>query len=371
MPQQQRLEFGDSTPHKRETPKDPSMNEPLRISVQTQDRKIYRKDKLTAALCEAARQDRDLVVDFLPEGSCAEQLGLYRLLDEFCELLTYDRSRVTIRTANMLEYHPQYKILRCPEFWYEIQQVQEWHRSNLIDTGINPVRHFGCFVSRTTWARLWISSYLNRYHPEKTLQTYHYDRQRQNYNGNGYVGLDDLFKFDCDIIPECAKFLTTCPRTVDLDFLQTADTSQSIFQHPGSYYPIQVPANLNLINFYHDIFVDIVTEPNISGNNFLVTEKLWRCIIARRPFMVLATGNYLYNLRKLGFRTFGGWWSEDYDGQTDQTRISMMLKLIDEIAQHSLADCGRILNEMSVVLDHNLKTFMSLDLEKLRSVFYV
>lgn len=346
-----------------------NMIDPLTISVQTQDRKIYRKDRLAAALCQAAQEDRDLVIDFAPEGSCAEQLGLYRLLDEFCNRLAYDRARVTVRTANMLESHTDYRIVRCPEYWYEIQQVQDYHRSYLVDTGLAPTRHFGCFVSRTTWARLWVAAWLDLHHKDRTLQTYHYDRHRQNYNGNGYVGLDDLFQFDCDIIPECAQFLTNCPRTIDLDFLQHTDTSQSIFQHEGSYYPIQVPANLNLINFYHDIFVDIVSEPNIMGQNFLVTEKLWRCIVARRPFIVLGTGSYLYNLRKLGFRTFGQWWSEDYDGQIGQTRIGMMIKVMDEIAQWNKEKIADVLKEMQPILKHNYEGFMQLDTKRIGKIF--
>lgn len=345
------------------------MNDPLTISVQTQDRKIYRKDRLTAALCQAARDNKDLVIDFGPEGSCAEQLGLYRLLDEFCGHLSYDRSRVTIRTANMLESHSHYHIVRCSEYWYEIQQVQDWHQRHPVDTGMIPTRHFGCFVSRSTWARLWISTYLNLHHQDSTLQTYHYDRHRENYNGNGYVGLDDLFQFDCDVIPECAQFLTNCPRTIDLDFLQHADTGQSIFQHAGSYYPIQVPANLNLINFYHDIFVDIVAEPNIMGRNFLVTEKLWRCVIARRPFIVLGTGSYLYNLRKLGFQTFGQWWSEDYDGQLCQTRIGMMIEILDEIAKWDTEKISDVLKEMQPILEHNHEVFMQLDTERIGKIF--
>lgn len=345
------------------------MTSPLTISVQTQDRKIYRKDRLIASLYQAAHENLNFVIDFSPEGSCAEQLGLYRILDEFCNQLAYNRSRVTIRTANMLESHPHYKIVRCPTYWYEIPQVQKWHQSNPVNTGISPTRHFGCFVSRTTWARLWLSTYLNLHHRSRSLQTYHYDRQRENYNGNGYVGLDDLFQFGCDIIPECAKFLTTCPRVIDLEVLQTADTSQSLFQHPGSYYPIQVPANLNLINFYHDIFVDVVTEPNLMGNNFLVTEKLWRCIIARRPFIVLGPADYLYNLRKLGFDTFYNYWSEDYDGQNGQTRISMILKIVNDVATWDLKKCSDTLTNMENILDHNYQTFMNLDINKLTKIF--
>jgi hypothetical protein len=345
------------------------MSKSITIHVQTQDRKIYRKDLLVNALLTAINADKDLIIDFFPEGSCAHQLGLYRMLDELCRIHNYNGSRITIRTANLLENHDVYQIVKCANYWYEVDEIHNWLLDNPIDTGITPNKNFGCFVSRTTWARLWVSTYLDKHYANKTLQTYHYDRTRENYNGNGYVGLDDLFKFNCNIIPDCANFLMTCPRTIDLDFLKTADTSTSMFQHKDSYYPIQVPANLNLLKFYKNIFVDIVVEPNTAGNNFLVTEKLWRCIIARRPFIVLGPANYIYNLRKLGFDTFYNYWSEDYDGQIGQTRISMMLKLIDQIATWDLEKCSNTLTNMKKILDHNYQTFMNLNINDVEKIF--
>jgi len=345
------------------------MNTCLPISVQTQDRKIYRKDRLVAAFFQAREQNKNLEIDFYPEGSCATSLRLYEILDELCEKYNFDKSRITIKTANLLEQHDHYRIVCVPSYWYEIREIQAWVTKNSIDTGIMPTRHFGCFVSRSTWSRLWVSTYLNKHHADKTLQTYHYDRTRQNYNGNGYVGLDDLFQFGCNIIPDCANFLTTCPRTIDLDFLKTYKNAKSLFQHGDSYYPIQVPANMNLLNYYHDIFVDIVTEPNVMGTNFLVTEKLWRCIVARRPFIVLGTANYLHNLRKLGFDTFYQYWDESYDGQIGQTRIGHMLEVIDRLATWDTEQCSQTLNRMQPILDHNLQVFKSLDYNKLAKVF--
>lgn len=341
----------------------------LSIHVQTLDRKIYRKDHLAFRLLEAKYQDRDIEIDFVPEGSCAEALGLYRLLDEFCSTYGYDPARISIRTANLLEQHDRYRVVTQPSYWYEIQQIQHWLAEHPVTAGGVPRYHFGCFVSRSTWARLWISAYLDRHHASRTVQTYHYDRHRENYNGNGHVGLDDLFRFDCDIIPTCAEFLVTCPRTIDLDFLKQFDTTGSLFQHTNSYYPIQVPANLNLLQYYPDIFVDIVTEPNVSGRNFLVTEKLWRCIVARRPFMVLAANDYLWHLTRLGFRTFGQYWDESYDGQNHQTRIQAMLSVIDSLALHPLAELQDMLHDMQEILEHNYQTFLALDQRTIEQAF--
>jgi len=161
------------------------MKNNLRISVQTQDRKIYRKDRLVAAFFEAKSQNQDLEIDFGPEGSCATALRLYEILDELCEKNSFDKSKICIRTANLLEHHDHYRVERCADYWYEIPQIQEWVGEHSLNIRNNPTKHFSCFISRSTWARLWVSTYLDKKHADKTLQTYHYDRTRQNYNGNG------------------------------------------------------------------------------------------------------------------------------------------------------------------------------------------
>ena len=208
------------------------------------------------------------------------------------------------------------------------------------------------------------------FHQNKTLQTYHYDRKRENYNANGYVGLDDLVTRGCALVSDAAEFISYCPRTLDIDHLQDLENCKdSIFQHENSYYPIQHPSNLNLLQYYKDIFVDVVCEPNISGNCFLVTEKLWRCILARRPFIVVSNMHYLQNLKLLGFKTFSEYWSEEYDNYGDHDRILQIQDLINDISEYSLPRLSLLLDDMKPILEHNLTTFLSLTPEKILEVF--
>lgn len=330
------------------------------ISVQTLDRKIWRKDLLLVYLHECDSTNVDVLIDFNPEGSCAEYLGLYRLLDEFCDLTGYNKSRITIKTANMVEHHDEYVVSKEPSYWYEVNKIQNWLVDKTLKVDYTPTKHFANFSSRSNWFRLWIATILDTHYRDKTLQTYHYDTEKENYNANGYIGVDDLFRYRCDLIPEAVRFLQSCPRIIDLEFLKKADTTNSLFQHPNSYYPIQHPSNLNLLQYYNDIFVDIVVESNISGNCFLVTEKLWRCILAHRPFIVVSNVDYLKNLRRLGFKTFDVWWSEEYDMYGNKNRIKKIEKLLATLAGLTTKDLERILNEMREVLEHNYKIFNAL-----------
>lgn len=339
------------------------------LSVQTLDRKIWRRDQVLRYLFQCRDQNTNAILDYGPEGSCSEALGMYRLLDFFCDETGYKKSRITIRTGNMLEAHPDYNIVRASSYWYEVREHKKWLAKNKIDVTNNITKHFANFTSRSNWARLWLATIINTKFSNISLQTYHYDRNRENYNYNGYVGLDDLFKFGCNVIPAAAEFLTACPKTIDLEFLKVCDKSESIFQHENSYYPIQYPANLNLLQFYSSIFVDVYAEPNVSGNCFLVTEKTWRPMLACRPFIVLSNVGFLENLRKLGFKTFNDFWDEGYDDYSDGERILQIESLLESIAAWPIEKCQQLLVEMGPILEHNYRVFTTLTTKKIAEVF--
>lgn len=337
------------------------------IHVQTLDRKIWRKDLLLVYLYDCCRNNTDAVIDFSPEGSCCESLGLYKLFDEFCNNTGYTKNRITIKTANMIEKHDEYVISKQPSYWYEIREIQQWLKNKNLDITYIPTKHFANFSSRSNWYRLWVATLLHTYYKEKTIQTYHYDPNKENYNANGYVGVDDLFRYGCDLINETVNFLQECPKTIDIEYLQNLENCKnSVFQYKNSYYPIQHPSNLNLLQYYNDIFVDIVCEPNISGNCFLVTEKLWRAVVAHRPFIIVSNANYLKNLQKLGFKTFNNWWSEEYDMYGDSTRICKIQSLLLNISRWNETTLHKILREMDATLAHNFQVFLSLSHEKIK-----
>jgi hypothetical protein len=340
------------------------------IHVQTLDRKIWRKDLLAVYLHDCYNKNIDVIIDFYPEGSCAEFLRLYQLLDKFCADTGYAKNRITIKTANMLEAHSEYNIDKQPNYWYEVNEIQNWLKDKTLDIKYAPTKHFANFSSRSNWVRLWIATILDTYYKDKILQTYHYDPRRENYNANGYIGVDDLFRYGCDLIAEAAKFLQSCPRTLDIEYLRDLDNSKnSVYQHENSYYPIQHPSNLNLLQYYRDIFVDVVVEPNVSGKCFLVTEKLWRAILAKRPFIVVSNPNYLNNLKRLGFKTFDNYWDEEYDIHKEVNRIDKIKLILQEISSWALDELSNKLQDMESDLDHNLTVFKELTHDKINTTF--
>jgi hypothetical protein len=343
------------------------------INIQTLDRKIWRKDLLLVYLHECNNKNIPAVVSLHPEGPCATAMGLYQLFDEFCRTTGYPKQWITLETGNLIEQHAEYVILRNPEYWYEIKKINRRINNGefIVEFSSSPSKHFGNFVSRGNWFRLWIATILDKKYSAKSVQTYHYDPTKENYNANGYVGVDDLFRFGCDIIPDSVNFLQSCPRTLDLEYLQNLkNIDNTQFHHLDSYYPIQYPTNLNLIHYYYDIFVDIVTETVFSQDSFFVSEKTWRPIITRRPFIIMSNRNFLANFKRLGFKTFSQWWDESYDLYNSQDRIQQVEKILEIIAGWTTGELSSKLLEMQEILDHNYNVFRSLDYsvikEKLR-----
>jgi hypothetical protein len=344
----------------------------MHLRIQTEDSYIYNKSQLLVDLFRGYLNKEKIIIDLDLEGCCAESLGLYQLLDSFCDATEFVKNNITIYTANLVEHHNHYNIVKKSSYWYEVPMVQEWWKNNQIDTGLTPVKHFGNFVGKSKWPRLWMAAWLYKNHRSKTLQTFH-SSIKCNYRTNeadqvyDYIGLEDLIHRDCDILPDVAEFLQNCPVVIneDLDVIKNS----KVFTGQPSYYPLQHPANLNIINYYRHIFVDIVAETNVVGNSFLSTEKLWRCILSKRPFIMIAGKNHLYNLHKLGFDTFYDWWDESYDGTENQTRIKLIENQINEIATWSLEKVESTLREMQQKLNHNYDVFLSLSPSKLKEVF--
>jgi hypothetical protein len=335
----------------------------MELKIGTLDKKIWSKDLILKSLYACYIKNEPITIDFFPEGSCATSLGLYNLLDDFCSITGYPKNKITIKTANMIETHAEYLIKKEPHYWYELKLIQQWLSGKEINYTVTPSKHFSNFTSRTNWSRLWIATILNTYYPDKTIQTYHYDGTTINYNPNRYTGIDDLIKFGCNIYVEAAEFIKSCPRILDELTIPDISFNQNF------YYPIQHPTNLNLLQYYNDIFVDVVCEPNVSGHCFLATEKIWRTIIGRRPFIVMSNDNYLDNLKRLGFKTFDKFWSEEYDCYKEADRISSIKKVLAEIAHWPTKTLSEQLLAMQPILEHNLTVFKELNYSKISKVF--
>jgi hypothetical protein len=94
-------------------------------------------------------------------------------------------------------------------------------------------------------------------------------------------------------------------------------------------YQNSVDTNLSLLKFYHRFQIEIVAETMCAGTTFFPTEKTFRPVTGRRPFVVFGPLNFLNNLRNLGFRTYSECWDESYDKYQGLDRWNGIRQVMD------------------------------------------
>ena len=94
-------------------------------------------------------------------------------------------------------------------------------------------------------------------------------------------------------------------------------------------------------------------DPNTIAPGFL-TEKTWKPISCRKPFILAATPYALRDLRKLGYKTFDGIIDESYDTmENDQERMKAIGVEIERINNLSKEAYKEFLNKTKEIVEFN------------------
>ena len=136
-------------------------------------------------------------------------------------------------------------------------------------------------------------------------------------------------------------------------------------------YPLRIDSDNNLsipngsqtlgpIPALMESFLHVVTETCFWDEKTHLTEKIFKPIVARQPFVLLGCVDNLKYLKSYGFKTFDAWWDESYDNITDPIeRLQAVVKIINNICAMSDKDLTAMLHAMQHVLDYNYNRFYS------------
>ena len=107
-------------------------------------------------------------------------------------------------------------------------------------------------------------------------------------------------------------------------------------------------------------FVNVVTETCFWESKQHLTEKIFKPIVTKQPFLLLGCAGNLQYLRSYGFKTFDYWWDESYDDIHDPIqRIHAVNDILEKICSYDNKRLESILAEMQPILDHNYNLFYS------------
>lgn len=100
--------------------------------------------------------------------------------------------------------------------------------------------------------------------------------------------------------------------------------------------------------------VQVVSETVFRGNKNHLTEKSFKPIVLKQPFIIASCRGSLEYLKSYGFETFSSVWDESYDTLPDDQRISAIGNLLQEL---EYAD-WKYLNELCApIVQHNYDWF--------------
>ena len=273
------------------------------------------------------------------EGVCLHTAGVYALLDKF------KFTDVEIFTNNLLEQHDQYRVqFHTPFKFFDIDhssysQYHCWNQSKI----------FACLYNRPLWHRLGLAAEMQYNYLHQSLINVR--ANPHDIDQAKLFEVQKLFEHAPSSFEKFSRVLQTWPRQLEHQDGYTKGNNTT--GHTDQ-----------LVDFYCDFLIDLVAETWTEGNCFFPTEKTVRPMLLKKPMIVMGSINYLEHLRQMGFRTFGDFWDEEYDGYQGRDRYLKILRLINTLAAMSMPQLETMYLDMQYTLDHNYNLLVSKSFDK-------
>lgn len=339
-----------------------------KILVPVYDAHIINESKIIAQIVDYAHKN-DTVILNCAEGadlsilSCKGQKFLDFLTD-LCNKNNWSKNKFHLQSGNLIQNTSVWPVIE--KIFLSSLGIQKVQAFKEISLAKKFDKHFGCLINGSSWARFWISAYLFTRHGGKTFQTFRRNLSDPTQSGN--IDLDRLiFEFSSfkknnkANIDTISNFLSALP----LEKHQANEVNQVDhfwWDWKGETLEKYKLYNIEALSWYNNFFVDIVCETHCSGQSFFLTEKTIRSIMMMNPFIIFGPADFVKNLKKLGFLSFGNFWDETYDDFSGVLRINALEKLIDDLSSWPLTRILETYDLMQPILEHNRKLLFSCDL---------
>lgn len=157
----------------------------------------------------------------------------------------------------------------------------------------------------------------------------------------------DVFGIPSTLVEETITNISALSQPLRIDFKDETHVPNSSFE-------------ISAIKENMESFVHIVTETCYWGRKKHLTEKIFKPIVMRQPFILVGCAHNLEYLKSYGFKTFDRWWDESYDEiEDDIERMHAIGDLVADICKKSPEELTAILHDMEEVLEYNYRWFYS------------
>jgi hypothetical protein len=114
------------------------------------------------------------------------------------------------------------------------------------------------------------------------------------------------------------------------------------------------------LSFYNDSLIHIATETFFFSTVIHVSEKTFKPIMFRQPFIFVGPPHMLKFLRTAGFKTFSEFWDESYDDiENHHERMATILSLIQKLANMTEEEKIELSNKVKDIVEYNFNQFIN------------
>lgn len=167
---------------------------------------------------------------------------------------------------------------------------------------------------------------------------------------------DNSFVYD-NLIKNKENIFSLPPLYVDTNNLKTNRFDLALFN----------------LKYYENTYFSVVTETNFYTNfsNYsnqtgrLLSEKVFKPIACKHPFIVVSVPNFLDKLKELGYKTFSPYINEFYDTLLDDNeRLHAILLEIERLCNLDEVQLQHFLNGVREIVEYNQNVFLN------KKIFY-
>jgi hypothetical protein len=164
-------------------------------------------------------------------------------------------------------------------------------------------------------------------------------------------------------------FVTTTPFTYINDLFRIDAAGQEVFNRHHWFFSgsCKDPAIIGGPNrrrwdtylAVQQAFLYVSVETVLQYPYPYLTEKTFRAILHKRPFVIVGAPGSLDQIKKLGFKTFDHIWNEDYDLIQDPNhRIRAVIKIVEEIGSLSSDQLKDLMYSVQDTVEFNYKFYV-------------
>jgi len=112
--------------------------------------------------------------------------------------------------------------------------------------------------------------------------------------------------------------------------------------------------------YYRDSYFNIVTETHFYENSLFLSEKIYKPIIYKQPFLVYSSPFSMKRLRTIGYKTFSSIIDESYDLEVDNNKRRKMIELeIERLCNLPLDELHNLYVSIKDILEYNFEYFIN------------